>query len=276
MKVYISLDVEGVTTVTAKEQGSHGTPEWNDMRVLLTQEINAAIEGAMEAGVEEFLVNEGHGKHRNVLPRELNRNALLLTGREKLLHIMHGISADFAGMFMIGLHAGPGKQHAVLPHAFHAFHLQVNGITLSEVGMGMALAGHFNVPTLMVTGDQETCLEAKELVPNMETVAVKEAVSTVSAIHLHPEVAQEKIKEAAKRAVERKDEIMPFVIEPPLVMDIQLYQTLMADVQELVPGCERTGPRSVRYKSDSFYEIFKLFMLSSHLSMTTHGLSVMD
>jgi len=276
MKLYITLDVEGVTTVTAKEQGSHGSPEWNYMRGLLTKEINAAIEGAMEAGVEQFLVNEGHSKQRNIIPHELNRAALLLTGREKLLHYMHRINDGYEAMFMIGFHAGPATQYAVLPHTFHAYDLQVNGITLSEVGLGMALAGHFNVPTLLVTGDQATCLEAQELVPNIETAAVKEGISTVTAIHLHPEVAQEKIKETAKLAIERKDEIKPFVIEPPLVMDIQLYQSLMADMHEFIPGCERTGVRSVRFKSDSFYEIFKMFLLSSHLSMTTKGLSVMD
>jgi D-amino peptidase len=275
MKLYITLDVEGVTTVTAKEQGSHGSPEWNYMRVLLTQEINAAIEGAQAAGAEEFLVNEGHGKQRNIIPHELRREALLLTGREKLLHYMHRIDDGYEGMFMVGFHAGPDKQHAVLPHTFYAFDLQVNGITLSEVGLGMALAGHFNIPTLMVTGDHETCLEAQGHIPNIETVAVKEGVNTVSAIHLHPEVAQERIKETAQRAIERRGEIEPFFIEPPYVMDIQLYQSLMADVQGLIPGCERTGARSVRYRADSFYEIFKLFLLSSHLSMTTYGLSVM-
>lgn len=276
MKLYITLDIEGVTWVTSKEQGSHGSPEWSYMRTLLTQEINAAIEGAMEAGADQFLVNEGHSKQRNIIPHELNRAALLLTGREKLLHYMHRIPEGFDAMFMIGFHAGPGKQHAVMQHTFHAYDLQVNGITLSEVGLGMALAGHYNIPTLLVTGDEETCLEAKELVPNIETVAVKKGVSNVAAIHLHPAVAQEKIRQTAKRAIERKDEIKPFFIKPPLVMDIQLYQSLMADMHEFIPGCERTSARSVRFKADNFFDLFKMFLLSSHLSMTTKGLSVMD
>ena len=94
MKLYITFDVEGVTWVTSKEQSSHGSPEWNYMRQLLTQEVNAAIESALEAGAEEILVNEGHSKHRNIIPHELNRAALLLTGREKLLHYMHQISGE--------------------------------------------------------------------------------------------------------------------------------------------------------------------------------------
>ena len=109
----------------------------------------------------------------------------------------------------------------------------------------------------------------------METVAVKEGVSAASAINLHPAVAQEKIREAARRASEKLDEIKPFVIEPPLVMEIDLYSPLMGDMHDLIPGCERTGDRSVRYESNDFVELFKFFLLSSTLSMTTYGLGVM-
>src|SRR5262245_34367066 len=226
MKTYITLDLEGVSTVTSLDQVMHGAPEFAATRALLTGEINAAIEGALAAGVESFLVNEGHGKHRNVLPEQLHPAARLLTGREKLLHYMHGIDGGYDGMFMIGYHAGPDKAAAVLTHTFHAYDLKVNGRTLSEIGMGIALAGHFGVPALLVTGDQAACMEAQGLVPNIETVALKEAIGGVSAIHLHPAVAREKIKAAAQRAIERRGDIHPLIHTPPLVIEIQLYTTL--------------------------------------------------
>lgn len=275
MDIYITLDVEGVTTVTNLEQVRHGEPEFGATRVLLTEEINASIEGALAAGVNGVLVNEGHGKHRNVIPKDLNRKAQLLTGRSKLFHLMHGIDRGFGAMFMIGYHAGAGKRYGILGHTFHAYNCTVNGRYMSEIGLCVALAGYYGVPTVLVTGDDESCRDALNLVPNMETVAVKEGVSAASAINLHPSVAQEKIKEAAERAIKRLPEIKPFVIEPPLTMELELYSPLMGDMHDLIPGCVRTGDRSVRYQSDDFAELFKFFLLSSTLSMTTYGLGVM-
>lgn len=275
MNIYITLDAEGVATITAREQVHQGTPEFAAMRRQLTGEINAAIQGARGAGAANFLVNEGHGKHRNVIPEKLDREAMLFTGREKRLHYMHAIDRGHDGMFMIGFHGGPDKRDAVLSHAFHVYDLHVNGQRFSEVGMGMGLAGHFDVPTLLVTGDEATCEEAKELVPNIETVAVKEGVSGVTAIHHHPDVAREMIEEGAHQAVERAGEIEPLKVETPVVIDIQLYTTLMADMHDYIPGCERTGSRSVRLEAEDFLQGFKLFLLSSTLSMTTKGLTVM-
>jgi len=275
MKLYITLDLEGVTSVTALEQVKHGSPEFESTRRLLTDEINAAIEGGLVAGVKEILVNEGHGKHRNVIPERLNKAARLLSGRNKLFHMMHGIDAGYEGMFMIGYHAGAGKAHGILGHTFHAYQCRVNDRVFSEIGLCMGLAGYYGVPALLVTGDQEACRDALELVPNLETVAVKEAISANAAIHLHPEIAQQKIRDAARRAVERKNEIQPLAIAEPLVMELQLYGPLMADIHALIPGCERVDDRTVRHEATNFEDLYKFFLLSSTLSMTTHGLGVL-
>jgi len=210
-----------------------------------------------------------------VLPDQLNRAARLLTGREKLLHYMQGIERGFDGMFMVGYHAGPNRRAAVLSHTFHAYDLRINEQVFTEIGLGIALAGHFGVPALLVTGDQEACLDAQRMVPNIETVPVKEGLTGVTAIHLHPQVAQERIRDGAQRALERAGDIKPFVLQPPLVLDLQLYSTLMADMHEYIPLCERTGDRTVRFASDNFLDLFKFFLLSSTLSMTTKGLTVM-
>jgi D-amino peptidase len=276
MQIYVTLDVEGVTTVTALEQVKHGAPEFAATRQLLTAEINAALEGALEAGAAAFLVNEGHGQHRNVLPEQLHRAARLLTGRNKLFHMMHGIDGGYQAMFMIGYHAGAGKRHGILGHTFHAYDCHVNGRYMSEIGLCVGLAGHFGVPAVLVTGDTEACRDAADLVPGIETVAVKETISANAAIHLHPHVAQERIRAAAGRAIQRAGEIAPFTLQPPLVMDLQLYSPLMGDMHEYIPGCQRTGDRSVRFEAGDFVTLFKFFLLSSTLSMTAYGLGVLN
>ena len=275
MKIYFSTDLEGVASVTALEQVKHGSPEFADTRKLFTAEVNAAIEGALSAGADQFLVNEGHGKHRNILPEKLHRKAKLITGRNKMLHLMQGIDEGHDGMFMVGFHVGPGSKNGVLGHTFHAFNLRVNDQPLTEVGLCMGLAGYYEVPTLLVTGDAQTCQDALTLTPDIESAAVKEAISGNSAKHMHPLDAQDLIREKAAKAVEKVDDIDPFFIEHPYVMDIDLYSTLMADMNEYTPGCERTGSRSIRLHTDDYEELFKLFLLSSTLSMTAYGLSVM-
>lgn len=276
MNLYITIDMEGVTTVTSLEQVQHGSPEFEPTRRLLTDEINAAIEGSLEAGVQEILVNEGHGKHRNVIPERLNKAARLLTGRNKLLHMMQGVDRGYEGMFMMGYHAGAGKASGILGHTFHAYECRVNDRVFSEIGLCMGLAGYYGVPALLVTGDQEACRDAREMVPDLETVAVKEAISANSAIHLHPQIAQQKIRDAARRAIKRRDEIRPLIVTEPLVMELQLYGPLMADIHGLIQGCERIDDRTVRYEAANFKELFKFFLLSSTISMTTYGLGVLN
>ena len=273
--IYVTVDLEGVTGVTALDQVRHGAPEFHDTRVRLTDEVNAAIAGVREAGLASVLVNEGHGQHRNIIPERLDRAARLLTGRNKLLHYMHGIDGGFDGAFFIGYHAGAGERDGVLGHTFHAERCLINGRPYTEVSLGMALAGYHGVRTLLVTGDEATCRHARACVQNVETVAVKEAISANAAVHLHPEIAQEAIREAAQRAVERCDSIDPFVVEGPCVVDIHLYSPLMADLHAYVPACERVADRHVRFEATHMADAFRFFLLSSTLSMTAYGLGVM-
>ena len=276
MNIYLTLDLEGVTGVTALEQVRHGSPEFPETRRRLTREINAALEGALQAGAAAFLVNEGHGQHRNVIPEDLHEAAKLLSGRNKLLHYMHGIDGGYAGMFMIGYHAGPGVRRGILGHTFHAYRCLVNGRDFTEVGLGMALAGHYGVPTLLVTGDEETCRYAQTLVPEVEVAVVKQGVSANAAVHLHPRIAEQAIRAAAGRAIERATDIPPFTVAGPFNLQLHLYSPLMADLHEYLPTCRRTGDRSVELNAPDFEQLFKLFLLSSTLSMTAHGLGVMN
>ena len=273
--IYVTIDLEGVTGVTALDQVRHGSPEFHDTRLRLTDEVNAAIAGAREAGLASVLVNEGHGQHRNIVPERLDQEARLLTGRNKLLHYMHGIDGGFDGAFFIGYHAGAGERDGVLGHTFHAARCLINDRPFTEVSLGMALAGHHGVPTLLVTGDEATCRHARACVAGIETVAVKEAISANAAVHMHPDAAQRAIREAAQRALARADDIQPFIVPSPHVLDLHLYSPLMADLHEYVPTCQRMGDLHVRYTASDMADAFRFFLLSSTLSMTASGLGVM-
>lgn len=215
MKLYIHTDIEGVAGMVHFEDRNDRSTEGYYRRLrmhrLLTAEVNAAIEGALEAGVDEVIVNDAHGSGYNILFEELNPVAEIVHGplvRQPFWTPCLDETVDL--VFAIAQHAMAGT-NGVLAHSLW----YANDLYFGEAGMCMAIAGSYGVPTVLVTGDNTTCSQVVELVPQMETVAVKQALSPYNARSWTPQRACEMIRRAAKTAVERRDEIPPFRLQPP-------------------------------------------------------------
>jgi D-amino peptidase len=233
-------DLEGVAGVINFDDFC--TPEgryYEVARGLLTEEVNAAIEGLIEAGADEFLVVDGHG-YGGINPSILHPSAKLLAGRP--LEYPFGCDGTFDCAIIIGQHAKSNTDGGHLCHtgSFEVEDLSINGISLGELGCNMLFASYFKVPTILVSGDKAACEEALNLVPNLEVAPVKEGIKrgiasgltavenkifNGAAIHLSSQKACEIIKERAKRALKRKDEIRPFWISPPYEMVKKLRPT---------------------------------------------------
>ncbi len=223
-------DMEGVAGVVSSVDYCAPDSRYYEVgRELTTLETNAAIEGAIDAGATDFLVVDGHG-HGAIDPRKLHPAALLLTGRP--MGYPFGCDSSFDAAFIVGQHAKANTDGGHLCHtgSFSCEDQRLNGRSLGELGINMLFAAYYGVATVLVTGDLACCLEARELVPEIETVAVKEGLRrgapagltaeqartyNGAAIHLHPEHARNRIREAARRALERRQEIPRFWIEPP-------------------------------------------------------------
>jgi len=91
LKVYISVDMEGIAGVVHSDQTSSSGKDYNLARRWTTEETNAAIEGALEAGATEIVVNDSHGSKRNIIASMVNPAAYLITGSPKPLGMMQGI-----------------------------------------------------------------------------------------------------------------------------------------------------------------------------------------
>jgi D-amino peptidase len=170
----------------------------------MTDEVNAAISGASEAGANEFIVADGHGEGTNILVEELDERTRLNSGGESPLSMMQGIDKNTDGVIYIGYHARAGSQNAVLAHTWSSGRIAnvwLNGVIVGEYGLNAAVAGHYRIPVLMITGDQTACAQAVELLGNVETVVVKQASGYFSAEYLSPKITLPMIKAAAKRAV---------------------------------------------------------------------------
>ncbi|HJS47741.1 MAG TPA: M55 family metallopeptidase, partial [Gemmatimonadales bacterium] len=188
MRVYISVDMEGVAGVVHEDQTNPVDPrcaaEYARFRRLMTLEANAAVEGALDAGATRVVVNDAHWFMRNLLAEELHESAELVSGDPKPLSMMQGIADGFEAAFFVGYHAMAGTAEAVLDHTYtdRVAAARLNGAPIGELGINAALAGAHGVPVALVTGDQAVAAEARALLGGgVATAVVKQAIGRQAA-----------------------------------------------------------------------------------------------
>ena len=262
MRVYISVDMEGVAGVVHEDQTDPVDPrhagEYNRFRRLMTAEANAAIEGALAAGASAVLVNDSHWLMRNLLAEELHPAAELLSGGPKLRSMVEGLELGFDAALFVGYHARAGAAHAIIDHTYtgRVHEARLNGRPVGELAINAALAGTYGVPVVLVSGDQALAAEARELLgPEVETVVVKHAVARFAARSLAPEEACRRIRAGAAAALRRPH--APLVLASPVRLEVEFAVTHMADMAELVPGSLRSGGRTVEYVHEDYREVFR-------------------
>ncbi len=263
LKVYISVDMEGVAGVVARDQVLADGKDYNMARMWTTQETNAAIEGALEAGATEILINDSHGNMRNILVHELNPAARIISGNPKPLGMMQGIDESFDAVIFIGYHTRAGSANGVLDHSYSSasvYSLRVNDIEMGETELNTAVAGYFGVPVVLITGDKELCEQIKSFInPNTVCLELKEGIGRYAANTLVPSVAQKKIKENTTIALNKLNQIEAVKIKNPVKFEIDFLYAQQADVAELIPGVERIAPRTVRFYQNDLIEGYRLF-----------------
>src|SRR5215211_1550549 len=249
MKILIAVDMEGITGVTTWNQVTPGHAEYMRFRKLMTQDVNAAIRGACEVGAQEVIVADGHWNGSNILIEELDPRAKLNTGSPSPFSMMEGIDESVDAVFFIGYHARNGSPYAILDHTWSSktvANVWLNDMLTGEYGLNAAVAGHFGVPVIMVSGDQTACAQMTELLGEVETAVVKQASSRFAAECLAPEVTREMICLSAERAVERLaqgDVPAPFVLDTPVTVTVEFFTSDMADRATRIPFTKRAGTR---------------------------------
>jgi D-amino peptidase len=271
MRIYISVDMEGVAGVVHEDQTDPTEPrfsgEYNRFRRLMTNEANAAIAGALEAGANSVVVNDSHWLMRNLLTEDLNPAAELLSGGPKRLSMVEGIDGGFDAAMFIGYHARAGTRNATIDHTYtsRVHEARIDGHPVGELALNAAMAGLHGVPVALVSGDQALAAEAKALLgAAVEAVIVKEAVGRFAARSLAPSVACERIRAGAAVALKRTHK--PFTFRSPIKLEVDFIATQMADMAELVPGSSRAGGRTVSYAGDDYREIFRAWRAMYNLA----------
>jgi D-amino peptidase len=271
MRVYISVDMEGIAGVVHEDQTDPVDPrhsgEYNRFRRLMTNEANAAIAGALEAGATRVVVNDSHWEMRNLLPEELDPAAELFSGSPKRLSMVEGIGSGFDLAMFVGYHAMAGTRDAIIDHTYtsRVYQARVNGAPVGELALNAAMAGVYGVAVALVSGDHAVAAEARSFLgANVEAVVVKDSVGRFAARSMAPSLACTRIRAGAAAALRRKH--TPFTFNSPIQLEVDFIVSHMADMAELVPGSTRTGGRTVRYVGDNYEEVFRAWRAMYNLA----------
>ncbi len=272
MKVYISCDLDGVCGVVDRDQlfDSAGADYRHACR-LLTAEVNSAVTGALSAGADEVVVNDGHYHMLNVIPDELHPRAHLIAGRFKPGFMVEGLDESFGVALFVGYHAAVGVADGNLNHTYHAYELRLNDLCCSEGTINAAVAGHYGVPVGLVTGDRATVVGLRrQLGDSLRGVAVKEGITRLAARQLMSVAeAREAIEVEAEEAVRAAMEgcaPAPLKLPAPVTMRLTFKETLHADGSALLPGTERLDGRTLQWRFNSVPEAYRLFVATYYLS----------
>lgn len=284
MNVLISADMEGTSGVVSWVQvmppeGSGAEPtsqtEYDRARLRMTREVNAAIEGALAGGAEGVIVNDSHDGMRNLIPEELHPQCRFISGNDKLLGMVQGVElADVGAVFYTGYHARAGTPAAPLAHTWTGWlnDVRFDGLSTGEFGINAVIAGHFGVPVTLVTGDEKAVAQTRALLGDQVVgVAVKEGISTFTALHLHPTRAIELIREGAERAVAAAATASPYVLPDGATIELEFDHQARADQACLAPGVDRAGERTVAFHPRdglAFCRIFRAAMKLASIRMS--------
>lgn len=260
LKIYISADMEGVVGVVTGEQLGPQGFEYQRFREFMTQEVNAAIEGALAAGATQIVVSDSHGNGQNLLIEKLPRDILLVRSWPRPLGMMQGIDASFAGAVFIGYHSGTTNPKGVRAHTLSSARLadvRLNDLSMSEAGINAAIAGHFNVPVIMVSGDDVVVKETTALLGNVEGAVVKWASGFHSATTMMPEASYQVIREKVNRAVKRINDFKPYKVTSPVKLEVRFKNYRPSEVLSYLSIVERTDAHSISFTGKDMIEVSK-------------------
>ncbi|MGN7312405.1 M55 family metallopeptidase [Alkalicoccobacillus gibsonii] len=271
MKLYLSVDMEGITGFADDQFVDSSKRHYRRGQSLMTAEANHVIGEAFEQGGKEIIVNDSHSKMNNLLIEELHTEAKLITGDVKPFSMVQGLNDSFTGAFFLGYHAR-ASQRGVMSHTmiFGVRTMYINDHEIGEMGFNAYVAGYYDVPVLMVSGDDETAKEAEALIPNVTTAIVKEQQSRSSALCLTPQKAGELLREKTKIALHNQQNVKPLIPPDHPVLRIEFANYGQAEWAALMPGATiEEGTTTVRFEANDILEAYRAMLVMTELAMRT-------
>lgn len=267
LRIYISADMEGIGGVVSAEQLGPGGFEYGRFRELMTEEVLAAIAAAREAGATGFVVSDSHGNFQNLLIERFPADVEIVRGGPRPLSMMQGIDDSFDAVLFIGYHSGTTSTSGVRAHTISSARLagiRINGVEMPEAGINAAIAGHFGVPVVMISGDEAAVGEAKKVIGDLEGAIVKTSYGFHSAKTLTPEASRQRIRDAVTRALQNRARFRPTRVEAPVTLEIRFKNYRPAEILAFLPTVERIDSHSIRFIGKDVIEVARFLAFATN------------
>jgi D-amino peptidase len=268
MKVFISIDLEGITGVCKEEQTDPTGPEYSSACAAMRADLDAALDGCFSAGATGVVVCDGHAAGRNLRVTGLPDRVALVGSSPWSLDMMTGINGSFDAALFLGYHARAGVAAAVLEHtcAYKVFSVAMEGLEVGEFALNAMLAGHFGVPCTFVSGDDKAVAEARGLVSGIGAAVVKTSLARTCASALPPAVTAPLIREGVRAALTEK---LPDALRwPGSPLQVVFVRTHCCDAAATQAGTQRLDGRTIEIAGDSYLQVFKTFAACLQLAET--------
>jgi D-amino peptidase len=258
MRVLIAVDMEGISGVVHWDQVKPGHPEYERFRAIMTDEVNAAIDGALDGGASSVIVTDGHNDGRNLLIEKLHAPATLNAGSPSPLSMVEGIQ-EAERVFFIGYHARAGTPDAILCHTWsdQVRRVWLNELEVGEIGLNAAVCGSFGAPVALITGDLAAVKEAGALLGPIGTVIVKSAHGRMAAECRPVAETRLEIRRTAAHAMVRN--VKPFIVETPIRLRVELTRPDQVDRALRVPASKRLDGVTVEWVGDNMVGAYHAF-----------------
>ena len=260
VKVYISADMEGITGVVSGDQLGPTGFEYTRFREYMTAEVLAAMQGAREAGATEFVISDSHGNGESLLIDRFPANTTIVRSFPRPLMMMQGIDSTFDAAIFIGYHSATTSATGVRAHTISSALLTrvaLNGTPMSEAGINAAIAAHYGVPVVMISGDDAIVSQARQQLGNIEGAVVKRAISFHSAATMTPEAGQALIRERAKAAVTRRAELRQTPTTKPITLEVSFKNYRPVELLSYLPNVQRVDAHTIRFVGRDMIEVSK-------------------
>ena len=258
LKVYISVDMEGITGVVSSDQLGPTSFEYQRAREWMTGEALAAIQGARDAGATEIVVSDSHGNGENLLIDQFPDDITIVRSWPRPNMMMEGGDSSFAAAVFIGYHSGTSNVKGVRAHTMSSATLtgvKLNGREVPEGGINAAIAGYYGVPIVMVSGDDAAVAEVSPFGVGMEGAIVKRAISFHSAATMTPKAGQALIRARVKAGVEKRARITPYVLSGAVTADISFKHYRAAEMLTYLPIVTRVDAHTIRFTGKNILEV---------------------
>ena len=270
LKVFVSVDMEGVAGVVTGEQLGPTGFEYARFREFMTKEALAAVNAAREAGATEVVVADSHGNYQNLLIEQFPEDVRVVRGGPRRLGMMGGLDATFDAVIFVGYHASTDNPHGVRAHTFSSARLasvKLDGQAVSEGAFNARLAIHFGVPVRFVSGDDAAIEEVRSQVGAIEAVETKRALGFHAAETLTPAAATSRIAAGVKKALTQPGRRLRSAAGVMVEVTFKNYRP--AEMAAYLKGVERVDAHTIRWAAKDMVEAadFLTFLLNYNLEL---------